>query len=164
MRRMALAAIGGGCLAITGLVPRDIVVVPRWQISVTHLDGSARPGQQVTLWWTHYSLPDPPRFEQRRTDPSGEVHFEARVLRLSRAAELAGALKALKASGIHASFGPSAWAVVGEVDGETEVATVHPNSARKDGSELVTSVALGDRSPTRPGDWPFGPQGDRTER
>ncbi len=164
-RRLALIAAVGCCgLLLFGVVPRNVVVAPRWRIIVLDDTGKPYPHVQVVQWWGHYSRGNVPEFQEQRTGTDGAVVFEMRVVHISRAKELIGALKALSDTGTEASFGTDAWAVIGGPDSKSSAVSVRPEGAARRGNELVSTVRLPAASPALPGKWPFPPPTSSQQR
>jgi len=135
---VVIAAAG----AAWALVPRNIVIAPRWRVQVVDAAGRPFPRISVVQSWVHFSVKTVPDFEELPTAHDGTVEFAERVVRLRGIDEMAGAARLISKIGIHASFGPDVFIVVSDPGAGGLSVPVTREKAKREGEVLVSIVKL----------------------
>ena len=91
--------------------PVETTVVPLWPLKVVDEQGMGVEGTLVREIWQHYSIETESHEQELISDTSGDVVFPARKIRSSILLRVLGPLRNFLQSGVHASFGPDAYAI-----------------------------------------------------
>lgn len=94
--RILLLIASCGLLAF-GLIPRDYVACPDWDIYLVDQDGHAMPGVPLHIVAMDPTVEDEYASVDKVTDASGHVFVPRRVVRASRLRSFLGAMKQLPA-------------------------------------------------------------------
>ena len=92
-------------LAILGLYPFQITVVPEKRVLVMTNDMHPVRDALVRQSWQNYSLEREGHEEDLRTDAHGRVTFPTRTIRAPLVWRVLGPLASVAGQGVHASFG-----------------------------------------------------------
>ena len=110
-KRVGLAILGV-LLAALLLYPFETTVVPEWRARVVDEAGNPLTGVIVTEHWQHYSIETEGHESETHTDNSGYVVFPGRAIRASIFMRAVGPVRSKVATGVHASFGVSAYLIL----------------------------------------------------
>jgi hypothetical protein len=94
------------------LYPFETLVVPEWKAKIVDEGSNPLARVRVTEHWQHYSIETQGHEADAWADQLGDVAFPQRTIRASLFRRLFGAIRNIVRTGIHASFGPSAYLIV----------------------------------------------------
>jgi hypothetical protein len=109
MRKRTAAMIVMGLVLAFALVPFASPHCPDWTVSVVDQQDQPIPGMTVRLSYQNYSIEDQSHEMDRITDQRGQVTFPAQTIHASLLRRCYYTVLSARA-GVHASFGPSAYA------------------------------------------------------
>ncbi len=95
-------------LVVTFAYSRDIMVAPRWTITVRDTAGRPVTGVRVNEIWAHYTLERMSHEDNRWTNEEGTVTFPARTIRASLGSQALAWLRKTATLNLHMSYGPTA--------------------------------------------------------
>ena len=123
---MAIAII----LLLLLLYPLETIVAPSWEVTVVAADEHPMAGVFVRETWQNYSLESESHEEDLYTNADGKVVFSRRTIRSSTIWRILGPVRSAFATGIHASFGPSASIIAmgGGLEGWADCAPCQTNA------------------------------------
>lgn len=112
LRKRLGLSIGVICVAFLLLYPFETTVVLEWRARVVDEAGNPLTGVLVSEQWQHYSIETDGHEAEARTDGSGYVVFPRRAIRASIFMRAVGPVRNILSTGVHASFGISAYLIV----------------------------------------------------
>ncbi len=106
--RIALSAAAVVIVALL-LTPKESLVVPAWTVRV--VDKGGKPAERVNVEqiWRDYSLESHDNTEIVVTGSDGIASFPKRSISASTLWRILGPIGSFLSTGVHASYGPSAW-------------------------------------------------------
>jgi len=94
------------------LYPFETLVVPEWKARIVDERDNPLANVRVSEHWQQYSIEIQGHEADARTDPQGYLAFPRRTIHASLFMILFGAIRNILRTGIHSSFGPSAYLIV----------------------------------------------------
>ena len=92
--------------------PFEILVVPEWNVKIVDERGNPLANVRVSEHWQHYSIEIEGHEADAWADQQGYVAFPRRTIRASLLMRGFGPIRNLIRTGVHSSFGPSAYLIV----------------------------------------------------
>jgi hypothetical protein len=113
---------------LISLYPFETTVVPEWRVRVADEVGNPLKKTIVSEHWKHYSIESEGHEAEAITDGDGYITFPPRTIKASLLIRVIGLIRNVFKTGIHASFGPSAYLIVsGDMDSITTNADYSPD-------------------------------------
>src|SRR6266496_2632386 len=94
------------------LYPFETLVVPEWKARIVDERANPLVSVKVSEHWQHYSVETQGHEADSGTDQQGYVAFPRRTIRASLFMRVFGPVRNILHTGIHSSFGPSAYLIV----------------------------------------------------
>jgi hypothetical protein len=96
-------------LVVLCLIPFRTITVPAWRIRFVDEVGKPFSSLPVSETWRNYSVEITDHHADGATDKDGYVEFPEHTLWASLVLRIMGPVRSVLGSGVHASFGRSAW-------------------------------------------------------
>jgi hypothetical protein len=96
MKAVLLWMFGAALIAALAwmLLPRDVVIAPRWEVNVRYSDGKPATAMQVLEEWVNYATEDEWHEETLLTSAEGTAVFPERMMRYRRIVDVSAFIKA----------------------------------------------------------------------